>query len=154
MCVCVYSVRSEMGSWCSFCAVFVVVFLFQERCRSWSIAEWFKGLRGHDVNVRRGKCHCPLSPLRVVDPELSLSGEDGGGGGGGGASPISLSLPPPLSVSFLLSLPCLLLAFHVCLWRCGDRPLVERRTRDRKVAGSIPGRSGGRTFVFMVKILC
>ena len=32
--------------------------------------------------------------------------------------------------------------------------LVEHRTRDRKVAGSIPGRSGGKTLFSRVKFLC
>ena len=32
--------------------------------------------------------------------------------------------------------------------------LVERRTRDRKVASSIPGRSGGRIFFCRVNFVC
>ena len=32
--------------------------------------------------------------------------------------------------------------------------MLERRTRDRKVAGSNPGRSGGRIFFSMVNFLC
>ena len=35
-----------------------------------------------------------------------------------------------------------------------DSVLVERRTRDRKVAGSDPGRSGGRIFFLRVKFVC
>ena len=35
-----------------------------------------------------------------------------------------------------------------------DSLLVQRRTRDRKVASSNPGRSGGRIFFFRVNFLC
>ena len=35
-----------------------------------------------------------------------------------------------------------------------DSLLVERRTRDRKVASSNPGRSGGKIFFCKVNILC
>ena len=36
----------------------------------------------------------------------------------------------------------------------GDSSEVERRTRDRKVSGSSPGRNGGRIFFSRVSILC
>ena len=41
-------------------------------------------------------------------------------------------------------------------YACPNREclLVENRTRDRKVAGSNPGRSGGRIFVSRVDSLC
>ena len=36
----------------------------------------------------------------------------------------------------------------------GDSLVVGRRTRDRKVSGSIPGRNGGRIFFSSVNFLC
>ena len=41
-----------------------------------------------------------------------------------------------------------------CIWGAGIALWFERRARDRKVAGSIPGRSGGRTFFPNVNFLC
>ena len=39
-------------------------------------------------------------------------------------------------------------------WRAGIAQWFERRTRDRKVPGSSPGRSGGRIFFSGVNFLC
>ena len=50
------------------------------------------------------------------------------------------------------ALPVLLFPKHVYLNR--DSLLVERRTRDRKVASSNPGRSGGRIFLSRVNLAC
>ena len=38
--------------------------------------------------------------------------------------------------------------------RIGDGSVVERRTRDRRFAGSSPGRSGGRIFLSRVNFMC
>ena len=35
-----------------------------------------------------------------------------------------------------------------------DSSVIERRTPDRKVAGSSPGRSGGRMFFSWASLLC
>ena len=40
------------------------------------------------------------------------------------------------------------------LWGAGIAQWLERRTRDRKVAGSNPCRSGGRIFFSRVNFLC
>ena len=43
----------------------------------------------------------------------------------------------------------------VCVsWGVGIAQQLERRTRGRKVAGSNPGRSGGRIFLSSVNLLC
>ena len=39
-------------------------------------------------------------------------------------------------------------------WGAGMAQWLERRTRHRKVSGSSPGRSGGRTFFSRVIFLC
>ena len=41
-------------------------------------------------------------------------------------------------------------------WRreAGTAQWLERRTRDQKVAGSSPGRSGGKIFFSMINLLC
>ena len=41
-----------------------------------------------------------------------------------------------------------------CMWGAGIAQWLERRTRDRKVAGSNPCRSGGRIFFSRVNFLC
>ena len=43
---------------------------------------------------------------------------------------------------------------HLHRIESGDSTVVERRTRGRKVAGSRPGRSGGRIFISRINILC
>ena len=44
-------------------------------------------------------------------------------------------------------------AFHF-QWGAGIAQWLERRTRDRNVMGSSPGRSGGRIFFSSVNFLC
>ena len=39
-------------------------------------------------------------------------------------------------------------------WGAGVAQWIERRTRDQKVPGSSPGRSGGRIFFSRVNFLC
>ena len=61
-------------------------------------------------------------------------------------------------VTALLNLYCELYCFvsFACsrYLRSGDGSVVERRTCDRKVSSSTPGRSGGRIFLSMVNFLC
>ena len=55
-----------------------------------------------------------------------------------------------------VSAPLLTGIHRLTITRCGSRDslLVERRTRDRKVASSNPGRSGGRIFFSRVNFVC
>ena len=61
-------------------------------------------------------------------------------------------------VTALLNLYCELYCFvsFACsrYLGSGDGSVVERRTRDRKVSSSTPGRSGGRVFLSRVNFVC
>ena len=49
---------------------------------------------------------------------------------------------------------CMEYCFIHVRWVNGDGPAIKRRTRDRKVVGSSPGRTGGRIFFSRFNILC
>ena len=69
---------------------------------------------------------------------------------------ISLSLSVCLSLSLCLSVSvCLCFCLSVCLsGGAGIAQWFERRTRDRKVTGSRPRRSGGRILFSSINLQC